>query len=722
MWSPKGVSVQDLLKIYGWRSIIMAVADNMGYKRKGGYMQTAVHALLVIPWESIVEIGAHREELWIRPERDVVVQADEFTMGFDAEGEATLVERRKLAWDEAVELWKCTCTTDNDEGRSDTAVNDLDETTHPDVRRDNGGTVTLGGRVLGPTGDESINQLEANKTAMQEVRLEDFSNTEALIKLAECWKEQVDFLKNMPQVDDEVKQGEIRRLIDKMKVQVLTDGKPAVQFSDAKNRGDAPVLDEYEFFAGAFHKAKELYMLTGKQHRMTVLHPLLHAVGRMTDGRKKWVEEPGDPNDCAKLFREFAYALRVAIVGEFVASGRDISDATASNLEAYMLERASVCPAAMVTLLWLRDLEVIHWLEDTERDTDCERGFKEYRQVLPLMQRIHVVNHGATNYTSMVAREILRWKTESPAMIKVFGSFCYTVWTAGGKRQWGDRFVENMVRAGRCLLGRVWTQSHASKVKGVFANLSSIMQARIGALGDAIKTNPDVGQEGGGSSKKKMATSRKVVVSKQFVRAQRFFEETKIFASGDGDIVPFKCTGGEHAWASGRGGKQLPRGAYVGLDGALLNKDYFSVNELADMRAQKYADAAVAGDYKFKCDISDIQAVAKIVRISALKEWQKEFSSEPAVIAAQMTKDSIYNHLLMLKGLNVECLQGQGALPKKSANKQQLVQVLATARRAYHASVAPPAQPQQEAADADFDQLGDGEKLCMAHWQMQNLL
>ena len=85
-----------------------------------------------------------------------------------------------------------------------------------------------------------------------------------------------------------------------------------------------------------------------------------------------------------------------------------------------MLERASVCPAAMVTLLWLRDLEVTHWLEDTERDVNCERGFKEYRQVLPLMQRIHVVNH-ATNYTSMVAREILRWKKESPAMIKAIG-------------------------------------------------------------------------------------------------------------------------------------------------------------------------------------------------------------------------------------------------------------------------------------------------------------
>ena len=719
MVAPEGMSIQDLLKTYGRRSIIMAVADNMGYKRKGGYMQTAVHALLVIPWESIVKIEAHREELWIRPERDEVVKADEFTMGFDAEGEATLVKRRKLAWEEAVELWKCTRSTDGNQ--DDSTSNDLDEETHPDVRRDNQGTVTLGGRVLGSTGDESINQLEANKTAMQEVRLEDFANTEALIKLAECWKEQVDFLKNMPEVDDEVKQGEIKRMIDKMKVQVLTDGKPAVQFSDAKNRGDAPVLDDFEFFAGGFHKAKELYMLTGKQHRMTVLHPLLHAVGRLTDGRKKWVEEPGDPNDCAKLFREFVYALRVAIVGEFVASGREVCDATAHSLEDYMLERASVCPAAMVTLLWLRDLEVIHWLEDTERDVDCERGFQEYRQVLPLMQRIHVVNH-ATNYTSMVAREILRWKTESPALIKVFGSFCYTVWTAGGKRQWGDRFVENMVRAGRCLLGRVWTPSHASKVKGVFANLSSIMQARIGALGDAIKTNPDAGQGGGGGAKRKKATTRKVVVSTQFVRAQRFFEETKIFAAGGGTIVPFKCTGGEHAWASGRGGNELPRGAYVGLDGALLNKDYFSVNELADVRAQKYAEAAVAGDYKFKCDISDIQAVAKAVRVSAVKEWQKEFSSDTAVIAAQMTKDSIYNHLLMLKGLNVECLQGPGALPKKSANKQRLVQVLATARQAYHASVAPPAQPQEEAAGADFEQLGDGEKLCMAHWQMQNLL
>ena len=507
MGAPEGMSIQDLLKKYGRRSIIMAVADNMGFKRKGGYMQTAVHALLVIAWEDIVKIGAHKEEFWIRPEWEKVRDDEEFTMGFDAEGETTLVQRRKLAWGDAVELWKCTTETDGDEAQGDTASNDLDEDTHPNVRRDDKGTVVLEGRVLGLTGETSVNQLEANKTAMQETRLEDFSSTDVLLKLAECWKEQVDFLKGMPEggEDDDWKEGEIKRMIDKMKVQVLTDGKPAIQFSDAKNRGDAPVLDDFEFFAGGFHKAKELYMLTGKQHRMTVLHPLLHAVGRLTDGRKKWVEEPGDPNDCAKLFREFAYALRVAIVGEFVASGREVCEATASNLEAYMLERASVCPAAMVTLLWLRDLEVTHWLEDTERDVNCERGFKEYRQVLPLMQRIHVVNH-ATNYTSMVAREILRWKKESPAMIKVFGHFCYTVLTANGKRQWGDRFVENMVRAGRCILGRVWTQSHASRVVGVFANLSNIMQARIGALGDAIRTSGGGGcrqeagnhQEGGG--------------------------------------------------------------------------------------------------------------------------------------------------------------------------------------------------------------------------------
>ena len=252
MGAPEGMSIQDLLKKYGRRSIIMAVADNMGFKRKGGYMQTAVHALLVIAWEDIVKIGAHKEEFWIRPEWEKVRDDEEFTMGFDAEGETTLVQRRKLAWGDAVELWKCTTETDGDEAQGDTASNDLDEDTHPNVRRDDKGTVVLEGRVLGLTGETSVNQLEANKTAMQETRLEDFSSTDVLLKLAECWKEQVDFLKGMPEggEDDDWKEGEIKRMIDKMKVQVLTDGKPAIQFSDAKNRGDAPVLDDFEFFCG----------------------------------------------------------------------------------------------------------------------------------------------------------------------------------------------------------------------------------------------------------------------------------------------------------------------------------------------------------------------------------------------------------------------------------------------------------------------------------------
>ena len=212
------------------------------------------------------------------------------------------------------------------------------------------------------------------------------------------------------------------------------------------------------------------------------------------------------------------------------------------------------------------------------------------------------------------------------------------------------------------------------------------------------------------------------MVSLQFVRAQQFFRDTKIFAAGDGPIVPFKCTGGDISWVSGRGGQELPRGAYVGLDGVLLNKEYFGVNELADLRAQKYADAAVAGDYKFKCDISDIQAVAKTVLVSALKEWQKEFSTDSGEISSLMTKDSIYNHLLILKGLEVECLQGPGALPKKSVKKTVLADALARARKAYHVSNAPPPRPLEEAADADYESMGAGEKLCMAHWQMQNLL
>lgn len=338
---------------------------------------------------------------------------------------------------------------------------------------------------------------------------------------------------------------------------ITTDGKPAVQFENMKEDGYQDMQGCLPL-AGGFHKALEAYKLVGKQHADTVLNALLHPTARKTDGRKKWILSPDDPNNCSTQLRELIYALHVAIVQECIDDKiqrqvTNAADLSPAELETYMLERCSVCPAAITVLLWQRDVCTIHWLEDMERDGDHDNAFEEYRILLPLLQRIHVLNN-ATNYTPMVAFEMLCCKLEFPGMIRYMARFVCTCWTAGGKRQWGDRFVENLVRACRSLLGNTATKGMAKKIAGVVRNLRDICLAKIGFLLDCPATD-DEEQVGGKTTSHRV---RGVKVTK----GVKFFN-SKVFKAGTGEIVPFKAEGGDLAWRSKRGEIAVARDSFV---------------------------------------------------------------------------------------------------------------------------------------------------------------
>lgn len=169
---------------------------------------------------------------------------------------------------------------------------------------------------------------------------------------------------------------------------MLTDGKPAIQLAAMRRSGKYPIRESMQFFAGAFHKVKELYVLTGKHYSDILLNALLHAIGRITEGQRKWVLNPGDSNDCAKLFRELYYALLVYICRECIKARAKEgigTEPSPEELEAFMLERASKCPAAYGCVDEGRTLDV--WMRSHSTDvTELKRLLTKDQLNLEIMQ------------------------------------------------------------------------------------------------------------------------------------------------------------------------------------------------------------------------------------------------------------------------------------------------------------------------------------------------
>ena len=85
--------------------------------------------------------------------------------------------------------------------------------------------------------------------------------------------------------------------------------------------------------------------------------------------------------------------------------------------------------------------------------------------------------------------------------------------------------------------------------------------------------------------------------------------ESKAFGMDDTVILynmlgAGKCSKTGENFTSERGSAPLPRGAFVGLDGARLATTYFEIQEEADRRVARYTAAALRDDYGFRCDLS----------------------------------------------------------------------------------------------------------------------
>jgi len=142
----------------------------------------------------------------------------------------------------------------------------------------------------------------------------------------------------------------------------------------------------------------------------------------------------------------------------------------------------------------------------------------------------------------------------------------------------------------------------------------------------------------------------------------------------------------------------------------------------------QYADAAVRGDFEFKCDLTSIVCTSKLASSNTLVDWKRQYSTDIKFVdGGDMTKDKIYEELVLLHGMSsedmcdIKSLQGKRLPAKPSSKRTDLAGMLVAARQEYQQSQPPPAMPSGGGTSGGA-RLLQGGKFAMTHWQLRNHL
>ena len=284
-------------------------------------------------------------------------------------------------------------------------------------------------------------------------------------------------------------------------------------------------------------------------------------------------------------------------VGAGGDEGEDERFPEPAELDRFMLDRATACPLAWVSLLWMRIHELIMLGEETEGASD----FETWRQLIPLFQQIFAVTN-ATHYTPMMGFEMQEWDRACKAAREVHTRWGFTQKTVGGKRVWSDRLVEWVVRAARMRLGKKVAAGHEAGVKRVFFQMEDQAAARAGADSRRKKGSEPV--------------VRQVVLSEVFVKVYEGVKKVRIFNVG-GEIFPLNRTGG------------VPRGSFVDIQGEALNGEFYKVLQTAQARTATVNGHIQQGRMPPPGGLRWVRALQRTEDETEYAEWVRDYSSLP---------------------------------------------------------------------------------------------
>jgi hypothetical protein len=244
---------------------------------------------------------------------------------------------------------------------------------------------------------------------------------------------------------------DIPPILEHVPMLMACDGQPAATMERIKI--EDPEKVPACILSGGFHMMLSGYKAQGKLFAETHLKDIF-SLWRKTEGKLKWVMEPGDPNQIEDelimmLLGLFTHAILGLIETKREADPNAEFELSAVDVLEHMLARAKKYPMVFLILNSVPLAGMIFILQDAEANADAEAYLSAMRLLLSVFCSSH-----QTGYVFLICQFFQNWFCASEAERALYENVFLFRKTKNGRNIFPDRFVEWSVRYLRSFTGK----------------------------------------------------------------------------------------------------------------------------------------------------------------------------------------------------------------------------------------------------------------------------
>jgi hypothetical protein len=280
--------------------------------------------------------------------------------------------------------------------------------------------------------------------------------------------------------------------------------------------------------SGGFHMMLSGYKAQGKLFAKTHLEDIF-SLWRKTEGKLKWVMEPGDPNQIEDelimmLLGLFTHAILGLIETKREADPNAEFELSAVDVLEHMLARGKKYPMVFLILNSIPLAGMIFILQDAEANADAEAYLSAMRLLLSVFCSSH-----QTGYVFLICQFFQNWFCASDAERALYENVFLFRQTKNGRNIFPDCFVEWSVRYLRAFTGK----------KAVRKNYGNIVCQAALLLNERCSIKQSVKKEG--KSSPDTEEERKFrSLDKVMQECLLYFRDLNLFGPGPPLHVPAK--------------------------------------------------------------------------------------------------------------------------------------------------------------------------------------
>ena len=479
---------------------------------------------------------------------------------------------------------------------------------------------------------------------------------------------------------------------------MLVDGRPAIQAMNWFVEPTIKIADKAMFSAGGWHMWKAV--LTHLSRLMShFIIPIIKQYGRDNPGRIAWFVFPTDPRQCCTESREIWAAILVDGARKYIAAveAKTVAGpATWEGWNKYMRDRASSCPLARDTFMWVQWMTVIQHFQECAGDRD----FETFHGLLPLFGLLFSVTH-ATGYAQLVWEELVRFMTLSKAEQAIFKEIVFARTAAGGS-VFCDYWVEKTNRflrhyAGHFVVGK--SENFVDFINSILLNMEDLQS---NASSDGVSAKQIWGKNDSDSD---VALEHIVPLGKAFFTTLEVMEKVNVW--GSGEIRPL---------SNRKGGIQLPLdpASHVTINGLPRDPEFDGVLALGEQRLAWYRATAL----KTNGWEQALGGKPSIAAVSALKKTKHDKDRAQWILHHSTDEDEINENKEATKdflGKQVAKLVRETSQPSpcnSSSTRSELIRAVCQLRQVHQDKNQPPGEP-TFAEDIDIQPPDDARVAAM---------